>query len=42
MISIVHWMCDSTSVAVVECCYGKLIEDVLSFREKGHVVLYTW
>ena len=30
---------DSTSVAVVESCYGRLKEDVLSFREKGWVVL---
>ena len=30
---------DSTSVAVVESCYGRLKEDVLSFREKGQVVL---
>ena len=30
---------DSTSIAVVESCYGRLKEDVLSFREKGQVVL---
>ena len=30
---------DSTSIAVVEGCYGRLNEDVLSFREKGQVVL---
>ena len=30
---------DSTSVAVVESCYGRLNEDVLSFRKKGQVVL---
>ena len=30
---------DSTSVAVVESCYGRLKEGVLSFREKGQVVL---
>ena len=30
---------DITSVAVVESCYGRLKEDVLSFREKGRVVL---
>ena len=27
------------SVAVVESCYGRLKEDVLSFREKGQVLL---
>ena len=31
--------CVSTSVAVVESCYGRLKEDVLSFREKGQAVL---
>ena len=30
---------DITSVAGVESCYGRLKEDVLSFREKGRVVL---
>ena len=30
---------DSTSVAVVESCYGRLKEDVLTFREKGQVML---
>ena len=27
------------SIAVVESCYGRQKEDVLSFREKGQVVL---
>ena len=30
---------DSTSVSVMDSCYEKLKEDVLSFREKGKVVL---
>ena len=30
---------DSTSVAVLETCYERLKEDVLSFREKGKVVV---
>ena len=30
---------NSTSVAVVESCYWRFKEDVLSFREKGRVVL---
>ena len=30
---------DSTSVAVLDTCYERLKEDVLSFREKGKVVL---
>ena len=38
-IGCVYMPTDSTSVAVVESCYGKLKEDVLSFREKGQVML---
>ena len=38
-IGCVYMPTDSTSVAVVESCYGRLKEDVLSFREKGQVVL---
>ena len=30
---------DSKSVAVLDTCYERLKEDVLSFREKGKVVL---
>ena len=30
---------DSTSISVVASCYERLKEDVLSFREKGKVVL---
>ena len=30
---------DSVSVSFLEECYSKLKEDVLSFREKGKVVL---
>ena len=30
---------DSTSVSVMDSCYERLKEDVLSFREKGKVVL---
>ena len=30
---------DSTSVTVLDTCYERLKEDVLSFREKGKVVL---
>ena len=37
-IGCVYMPTDSTSVAVVESCYGRL-KDVLSFREKGQVVL---
>ena len=42
--SIVHRMCvyiptDSTSISVVDSCYERLKEDVLSFREKEKVVL---
>ena len=29
----------SASISVVDSCYEKLKEDVLSFREKGKVVL---
>ena len=32
---------DSTSVAVVESCCGRLKKDVLSFREKGQVELLS-
>ena len=32
---------DSTSVAVLDICYERLKEDVLSFREKGKVVLLS-
>ena len=39
-IGCVYMPTDSTSVAVVESCYGRLEEDVLSFREKGQVVLF--
>ena len=38
-IGCVYMPTDSTSVAVVESCYGRLKEDVLSFRENGRVVL---
>ena len=38
-IGCVYMPTDSTSVAVAESCYGRLKEDVLSFREKGRVVL---
>ena len=38
-IGCVYTPTDSTGVAVVESCYGRLKEDVLSFREKGQVVL---
>ena len=30
---------DSTSVSVMDSCYERLKEDVLSFKEKGRVVL---
>ena len=30
---------DSASISVVDSCYERLKEDVLSFREKGKVVL---
>ena len=40
-IGCVYMPTDSTSVAVVESCYGRLKEDVLSFREKGRVVLLS-
>ena len=30
---------DSTSIFVMDSCYERLKEDVLSFREKGEVVL---
>ena len=38
-IGCVHIPTDSRSVAVGERCYGRLKEDVLSFRGKGWVVL---
>ena len=38
-IGCVYMPTDSTSVAVVESCYGRLKEDVLTFREKGQVML---
>ena len=40
-IGCVYMPTDSTSVTVVESCYGRLKEDVLSFREKGWVVLLS-
>ena len=38
-IGCVYMPTDSTSVAVLDTCYERLKEDVLSFREKGKVVL---
>ena len=38
-IGCVYMPTDSTSVAVVESCYGRHKEDVLCFIEKGQVVL---
>ena len=38
-IGCVYMTTDSTSVAVLDTCYEKLKEDILSFREKGKVVL---
>ena len=35
----VYMPTDSTSVTVLDTCYERLKEDVLSFREKGKVVL---
>ena len=35
----VYMPTDSTSVSFLEECYSKVKEDVLSFREKGKVVL---
>ena len=35
----VYMPTDSTSVSFLEECYSKLKDDVLSFREKGKVVL---
>ena len=35
----VYMPTDSMSVAVLDTCYERLKEDVLSFREKGKVVL---
>ena len=33
---------DSTSVSVMDSCYERLKEDVLSFREKGKVVCWHY
>ena len=38
-IGCVYMPTDSTSVSVMDGCYERLKEDVLSFREKGKVVL---
>ena len=38
-IGCVYMPTDSTSISVVDNCYERLKEDVLSFREKGKVVL---
>ena len=38
-IGCVYMPTDSTSISVVDCCYERLKEDVLSFREKRKVVL---
>ena len=38
-IGCVYMPTDSTSVFVVDSCYERLKEDVLSFKEKGKVVL---
>ena len=38
-IGCVYMPTDSTSVAMLDTCYERLKEDVLSFREKGKVVL---
>ena len=35
----VYMRTDCTSISVVDSCYDKLKEDVLSFREKGKFVL---
>ena len=40
-IECVYMPTDSTSIAVVESCYGRLKEDVLSFRKNGDVVYLT-
>ena len=37
-IGCVYMPTDSTSVAVLDTCYERLKEDVLSFREKGKIV----
>ena len=39
-IGCVYMPTDSTSIAVVESCYGRLKEYVLSFRGKGQVLLH--
>ena len=38
-IGCVYMPTDSTSISVMDSCYERLKEDVLSFREKGKVVL---
>ena len=38
-IGCVYMPTDSTSISVVDSCYYRLKEDVLSFKEKGKVVL---
>ena len=38
-IGCVYMPTDSTSLSVMESCFERLKEDVLSFREKGKVVL---
>ena len=38
-IGCVYMPTDSTSVAVLDTCYERLKEDILSFREKAKVVL---
>ena len=38
-IGCVYMPTDSTNISVMDSCYERLIEDVLSFREKGKVVL---
>ena len=39
-IGCVYMPTDSTSISVMDSCYERLKEDVLSFREKGKVVLF--
>ena len=38
-IGCVYMPTDSTSISIMDSCYERLKEDVLSFREKGKVVL---
>ena len=38
-IGCVYMPTDTSSISVVDSCYERLKEDVLSFREKGKVVL---